>query len=470
MELDKLSATDRVFLDIEGGALMMHVAAVMVFDGGGLVGPDGALDFDRIERMLEAATAEVPRFRQVVREVPGLGAVWVDDARFAIGAHVMRTAIPRPGGEAQLMGLAGRVLSRPLDRRHPLWEVWLVEGLADGRFAMIVKAHHAMVDGVAGMGALASLLRVEPGDDPPPAPPWRPRPAPTRVEIAAALAGDSARAVAGALKELRTVFEDHGAHARDIAGGIVDTLREGLTPAAATSINPDETGPRRSFTAVTLDLGRVRELRRALGGTLNDLVLTTVTGGIRRYLSRRGDAVDALDDFRALIPVNLRPREDGHGGVGNHISMVLAQLPVAVGDARARLAAVRATCEHLKHESHEIEGAAFVERVGDLGGPNVVSAVFRVAAMLRAFNVTVTNVPGPQVPLYLGRARMTAIHAVVPLFTHQGVGVAALSYDGALSVGLYADPDAVPELDALAGDVSAAFDELCALAGAPADP
>ena len=466
MELDKLSATDRVFLDIEGGALMMHIGAMMVFEGGDLVAPDGALDAARITRLLEVGVANVPRFRQIVREVPGVGAAWVDDARFRLDHHVRHTAVPRPGDDARLLALAGRVFSQPLDRRHPLWELWLVEGLSGGRFAMILKAHHAMVDGVAGMALLASLLRPEPADDDPPAPPpWQPRPAPGAVEVAAMLVADSARAVSHALHDLRGAFSLGGGSARDIAEGLVGTLREGLLPASPTSINPDDVGPRRAYGTARLDLARAKAARRALGGTLNDVALAAVTGAMRRYLARRGDSVDSLRDFRALVPVNLRGREGAEGAGGNHVSLVLARLPLHEPDVRRRHEAVRAVCDHLKHDSHEVEGAAFIERVSDLGGPSVVSAVFRVAAHLRAFNVTVTNVPGPPGALYLGRARMTSIHGVVPLFTHQGVGVALVSYDGGLFVGLYADPDAVPDVDALGRDVADAFDELCAAAG-----
>jgi WS/DGAT/MGAT family acyltransferase len=462
MDLDKLSATDRVFFDIEGAGLMMHIGAVLVFDGGDLVAPDGGLDAARLTRMIESGITALPRFRQVVQRVPGLGAVWVDDARFRLDQHVRHTAVPRPGGDAELMRLAGRVFSQPLDRRHALWEAWLVEGLSDGRFALIFKVHHAMVDGVAGIALLATLLSLDPADDPPAPPPWTPRPGPAALDLAAALLADSAHAVADGLRALRTSPGDRGAQARDIVEGLVDTLREGLVPSTATSINPAEVGPHRAYAAVRLDLDRAQAVRRALGGTLNDVVLAVVTGALRRHLARRGDPVDAIDEFRALMPVDLRARA-GAVGDGNHISLVLVHLPLREADPRARYAAVCRACDQLKHVSHEIEGAAFIERIGDLGGPNIVSAVFRVAAMLRAFNVVITNVPGPQVPLYLGRSRLTAIHAEVPLFTHQGVGVAAVSYAGAISVGLYADVDAVPDVDALAADVRAAFDELCAL-------
>jgi len=463
MDIEKLSATDRVFFDIEGGALMMHIGALMVFEGGGLVSPDGSLDAATLTRLLEAGVSEVPRFRQVVREVSGLGAVWVDDERYRIEHHVSHTAVPHPGDDAQLMRLMGRIFSQPLDRRHPLWEASLVEGLSGGRFAILFKLHHAMVDGVAGIGLLASVFRTEPGDLSPSPAAWSPRHAPNTLQIASALASDSAHSIAHALHDLRGSL-GHGAQAKDIAEGLVHTLRDGLRPASPSSVNPAEVGPHRTYTSTRLDLSRAKEARKALGGTLNDLALAVVTGALRRYLGRRGDPVDALKDFRALVPVDLRPRM-GEDGVGNHISLVLVHLPLSEPDARARFEAVHRACEHLKHDSHEIEGAAFIERVGDLGGPNVVTAVFRIASMLRAFNVTITNVPGPQVPIYVGRSRMTEIHAVVPLFTHQGVGVAIVSYDGGMYIGLYADPDAVPDVEALAADVQQSFEELCAAAG-----
>jgi WS/DGAT/MGAT family acyltransferase len=468
MDIDKLSATDRVFLDIEGGAIMMHIGAVIVFEGGDLVTPDGSLDAARVIRRLGANLGAAPRFRQIVKEVPGLGAVWVDDARFRIERHVHHTAVPRPGTEAQLMALAGRVFSQPLDRRRPLWEAWLVEGLTDGRFALILKTHHAMTDGVAGLGLVASLLRTEPDESPTTVPDaWSPHPAPGTLALAAALVEDSARSIAGAIREVRHSWADHGAsHAKDIVAGLVETVREGTTPAAATSINPPELGAHREFLGVRLDLARAKSIRRALGGTVNDVALCAMTGALRRHLTRRGDAVESLHDFRALVPVNLRALHDVPGASqGNHISLMLTPLPLALADARERFAAVHAACERLKHDSHEIEGGEFVERVGDLGGPNVVTAVFRTASMLRAFNVTVTNVPGPQFPLYLGRSRMESIHGLVPLFTHQGVSVAIVSYDGGLFFGLLSDPDAVPDLDSLARDLRDSFDELAHAAG-----
>lgn len=468
MTHERLSATDRAFLAIEEGALRMHVAMVMVLDGGGFVGADGALDARRLTALLAAGVDRVPRFRQRVREVPGVGAAWEDDPAFRAEDHIVHTSLPRPGDDAALRALVGRVLAQPLDRRRPLWEFWLVEGLHGGRFALIAKAHHAMVDGVAGVALLAALLRAEPGDEVLPREPHPPE-APARADrLAAALLTDGARNLLAMLrgaKEELAQPADALKHALALGEGLAETLRDGLTPAPKTAINPDEVGGRRSFRGVRLPMARLTAARRALGATVNEVVLTLTTAALRRYLARRGDAVDALEGFRALVPVNLRPRHGEAAGVGNRISLVLMPLPLALGDARARLDAVHRTCAHFKHESHEVEGAELVERIGDLGGPNVVSLIFRAAAALRAFNVVVTNVPGAPFPLYLGRAQVQEMWAEVPLFAHQGVGVAALSYDDGLFLGLHADADAVPDLEALAGDFERAFEELCALAG-----
>ncbi len=470
MSLDKLSSTDRAFLEIEDGAMGMHVGATLVFEGGGLVRPDGGLDAERLTALIAAGIDGVPRFRQCVRELPGLGAAWVDDTHFRLDYHVKHTAVPRPGALEQLMRLSGRVFAQHLDRQRPLWELWLVEGLEGGRFAIIVKAHHAMVDGVAGIGVLAALFGVEPNEQEPPPSGWQPRPEPGTFELAKALAASRAKGVLEMLHHARSSLDHRGealSKARDVASGLVETLREGLVPASATILNPPTLSPHRSFGGVRLDLRRVRDVKRLLGGTVNDVALTVVAGGLRAYLARRGEPVDTLHDFRALVPVNLRTRP-GHSdaATGNHVSLLLARLPVDEPDARRRFEAVHEVCEHLKTESHEIEGAELIERIGDMGGPNVVAAVFKTAMRLRAFNVVVTNVPGPPFPLFLGTSKLEAMWGLVPLFAHQGLGVALLSYMDGLFVGLHGDPDAVPELDVVGRDITEAFEELAALVGA----
>lgn len=465
MALDSLSATDRAFLSIESAEMGMHVGAVMLFEGGDLVGPDGALAMDLVHRRVAAALDGAPRLRQKVREVPGLGAVWVDDDRFRLDAHLFHTAVPRPGGMPQLFRLAGRLFAQPLDRRRPLWEMWFVEGLEGGRLALVMKAHHAMVDGVGGLELLASLLRVEPTTDVAEPSTFQPRPPPSARDVAV----DRARTLVHAVDTFRKSLGEGGAgeKLRSVAAGLVETLKDGATPADETTLNPKEVGPHRAFAGIRLDLERLRALRRATGGTLNDLALAAVTGGLRAYLQRRGDPVGSLRTFRAMVPVNLRGRGLAGADGGNHVSLVLAKLPIDEPSPLARLAAVRATCEHLKHASHEIEGAAFVEHLADLGGPNVVTASFHAAMRLRAFNVVVSNVPGPPFGLYFGTARLAGLWGLVPLFAHQGLAISLVSYDGGFFVGLHADPDAVPDPERVGEDVAVAFDELeAAVAGA----
>lgn len=470
MQHEPLSATDRAFFGIEDAALSMHVGAVIVFEGGDLVRGDGGLDAERLNRLIASGIDAVPRFRQHVREVPGLGAVWVDDPHFRLDYHVRHTAIPKPGSRAQLMLLAGRVFAQTLDRRRPLWEMWLVEGMQDRRFAMIVKAHHAMVDGIAGIAILGAMFRAEPFETPPMSRTQPPASEPKTMALAKEIVAARASSTVDALKHVPEVLA-HGreliTHLGEAAMGMAATLKN-IVPADATSLNPKTVGPHRRFTGVSLDLDRIKRVRRALSGTVNDVALTAVAGGLRRTLVRRGEDVSRLRDFRAFIPVNLRARQGGGGALGNHVALVLARLPIDEPDARARFLDVHRTTEHLKHASHEIEGVELIERIGDMGGPNVVLGIFRAAMAMRAFNVVVTNMPGPPMPLYCGSARMESIWGVVPLFAHQGVGVALVSYASSMFVGLYTDPEAVPDADAVGADIVDAFDELALAAGVTA--
>jgi WS/DGAT/MGAT family acyltransferase len=476
---DVLSATDRAFLDVEDDVGPMHVGLVAVLEGAGLVRADGGVDAERVRRLIARGLRGVPRLGQRLVHAPGLGAAWAEVPGFDPATHVRHVSAPRPGTEAQLYELCGHLFESRLDRTRPLWEVWLVEGLAGGRFALVMKAHHAMVDGVGGVGVLASLLRLTPEEDDAATAPLEagsaaaagaaaagagaPRP-PGALEVAGHIVRARVAALRGAAEALGSAVRAPGAllrEARDVALGLEETLSDGLRPASRTALNPDTVGLRRTVWAHRLDLGRVRAVKSAHGVTVNDVVLAVVTGALRRHLAARGEAVDAIGDFRALVPVDLRARAGEHGS-GNHIALVLARLPIAEPDPRARLRAIHATTAHLKGESHEVEGTSLVERVSDLGGPNLVSATFRIAMHLRAFNVVVTNVPGPPVPLYLGPCRIVSVCPLVPLFSHQGLGVAVLSYDGGLHVGLHADPAAVPDVRALGADLDASFAELAA--------
>ncbi|MFO0683908.1 MAG: wax ester/triacylglycerol synthase family O-acyltransferase [Sandaracinus sp.] len=457
----RLTSLDRAFLDIESGPLHMHVGAVAVFDGRGLVAPDGALDAVTLRQHISASLERIPRFRQRVHAVPLLGTAWLDDPDFRIDYHVRHTSVPRPGTRAQLDALAGRLFSQRLDRERPLWEMWLVEGLEDGRFAIVTKAHHAMLDGVEGIGVLGALFSFSPGELGRDGPRDRVRP-PHRGALARAL-------FAQRLDELPVL----GARLRDLARpearervrsalrGAVHMVVDVTAKTPPTPLNPERIGPHRAFGGRRISLESLKSTRRAAGTTLNDVVLAVVAGALRRHLLRRGTPIDGLV-LRALVPVNLRTRESDSARqrTGNHVSMLVVPLPVGEADPQARLRFVHEHARALKEGSNEVEAGQLVEEIGDLGPEGLVGLVFALALRMLPFHVIVTNVPGPPVPLYLGPSKLEALYPLVPLFARQSVGVALLSYDGGLFVGINADLDRVPDLEALLDDVAASEREL----------
>lgn len=470
-ELERLSGLDRAFLTIESGTLHMHVGAVGIFEGGGLVAPDGGLDAAALRRLIDARLENIPRFRQRVRSVPLLGAVWVADPHFRIDYHVRHTALPRPGTRAQLDQLAGRIFSQPLDRERPLWEMWLIEGLEGGRFAMLIKAHHAMLDGIAGMGVLVALLSLEPTEIPTEFRRVDTLEEPAREELAESLVAQRKhriRALAAHAAALSGSAER--ARLRGALGGVWG-LMMGIarTAATATALNPRAIGPHRAFTGVRLPLEPLREVRRVWGGTLNDVALGVVAGALRRHLTRRGEPPAPGALLRALVPVNLRAK-GAAPGAGNKVAMLVASLPVGERDPRARHDAIERSTRALKTSSHEVDAAQLVEELGDAGPAGLVGAVFGAALHMLPFHVVVTNVPGPPVPLYLGSARLEELLPLVPLFERQSVGIAVATYSGSFFVGLNGDAGAVPDLDLLAADVQAAAAEIVTAAlgaGAP---
>jgi diacylglycerol O-acyltransferase / wax synthase len=460
---ERLSALDATFLDLEDESVHMHVGAVAIFDAGPLVRSDGSLDFERLRGLAGPALARAWRFRQRLEWIPVFGhPVWVDDARFNLDYHLRHTALPEPGDERQLKRLAGRIFSQKLDRSKPLWEMWLVEGLEGGRFAAITKVHHCMLDGVSGVDLLAALLdpaaaaasEADAGQDR-----WLPRPAPSRarllageLERRASLPARLAREAGRALADPRGSLEA----ARDTVGGVREFLGTGLDSASNTPLN-GEIGPHRRFDWVRMDLGAVKEVRARLGGTVNDVVLAVVAGAVRSFLTGRGARVDDLD-FRAQVPVNLR-RAAERGRFGNQVALLLARLPVDEPDPRKRLERVTGVTRALKR-SHQVQGGELLERIGDWTGKELLSAIARLAAGELAYNLVVTNVPGPPTPVELAGAPLREIYPLVPLFRNQAVGLALFSYTGSLFWGLNADWDAMPDLHDLALALEAELETL----------
>jgi WS/DGAT/MGAT family acyltransferase len=474
---DRLSALDALFLVLEDEDVHMHVGAVGIFELGPLRHPDGGLDMQRIRSLAAPLLARSRRFRQRLEHVPLVGhPVWVDDARFNLDYHLRHTALPEPGDERKLKRLAGRIVSQKLDFHKPLWEMWFVEGLEGDRFAIIAKVHHAMVDGISGVDLLALLMWPEAeasvreaeaeGSLPRP---WLPRPTPSGLRLLAEEAGRRAALPLGILRAGREALAHPSASldaAREAIVALSEVLGAGLaSPASRTPLNP-ELGPHRRFDWLRMDLGAVKEVKNALGGTVNDVALATVSGAVRAFLEGRGVDADALD-FRALLPVNIRSDAE-RGRLGNRVANLVARLPVHEADRRGRHERVLETTRRLK-ASHQVHGGELLERIGDWTAKELVAAMVRLAAERLAFNLVVTNVPGPQFPAYLLGARMLEIYPLVPLFENQGAGIALFSYDGGLFWGFNADWDSMPDLHDLVSIVENEFEALRKLAhdGAP---
>jgi WS/DGAT/MGAT family acyltransferase len=452
---DRLTALDHSFLQLEGQATHMHVGACAVFEG-------PAPAYEDLVAALEAKLHLVPRYRQRLAEVPlGQGRpVWVDDPQFRLPFHVRHTALPRPGSDTQLRRLAGRIFSQALDRGRPLWEMWLIEGLSEGRFALLSKTHHALVDGVSGIDIASVIFDITPDAHAAHTPrPWAPRPLPSSAQLLADALIERATDPGGAVTAIdaiarrpRSLLSRAGA----AVAGLGALTWAGLDPAPRSPFNVP-VGPHRRFTWVDASLEQFRQVKRAQDATINDVILTAVAGGLRRYMQRHELATDGLV-LKALVPVSVRDPSD-HGVLGNRIAAMWAPLPVGIADPLQRLQVISVAMSGVKRSGQAIGAQALTELAG-FASPTLVAQASRLQARQRLFNLVVTNVPGPQQPLYLLGRHMQAIYPLVPLAANTALGIAVLSYDGRLHVGLNADYDALADLDLLAADLEAAIAEV----------
>ncbi len=462
---DRLTALDTAFLHLEAGGAHMHVASIFVFEG-------TAPSYDELAAAIESRLDLVPRYRQRLAHVPlGQGRpVWVDDPHFNPGYHIRHTALPAPGSDAELKRLAGRLFAQPLDRSKPLWEIWLVEGLsgrgAASRWAMIGKTHHALVDGVSGVDITSVLLDVAADAAPAAAParPWVAAPPPAPAQLLADALLERAIHPREGLRSLRALGRaPRAALARvaEAAAGIGAMAWAGLSPAPPSPYNVP-IGPHRRYTWVDADLAEFKAVKDALGGTVNDVVLSAVALALGRHLRRHGHATSGLV-LKAMVPVSVRADVE-RGSLGNRVSNMYAPLPVGLKDPAACFASVHAAMEDLKSSGQAV-GAEVITRLGDFAPPTIMSQAARVQARQRFFNLVVTNVPGPQLPLYLLGRRLVGLYPVVPLAQRQALGIAIMSYDGRLGFGLLGDYDAVGDLEEVADDLRAAIVALRRAAG-----
>ncbi len=460
---ERLSFQDTTYLAMERGNSYMHIAAVQVFEAGSLTKPDGGIDIDRIRAYIAAKLHHVPRYRQRLAWIPLDGfPVWVDDDRFNIDFHVRHTSLPRPGGDAELKRLAARVFAQQLDRSKPLWELWVVEGLDGERFAVVVKVHHSMIDGMEGVDLLKVLLSLYPDEEMPEPVPWEPRPAPTATALAVDEAVRIATLPLEAMKTARDLVGEDGEQARvALRRRVVAALKVAragwFTRSAATPVN-QKLGPNRRFEWLTTPLTDVKYVKNHLGGTVNDAVLAVVAGAVRHYLGN--DEADRLaEPYRVMVPVSVRRAEE-RGQMGNQVAMWLVELPVAEADPVRRLEAVRAATDDLKANDAAL-GATTLTQAASFMPLALLSFGVRLAwSAVRPFNMTVTNVPGPQIPIYMLGSKMVAQFPMVPLFMDHGIGIALFSYDGDIDWGLSADYDLVPDLDRMAEAIEASLAEL----------
>ena len=451
MNGDRLTGLDASFLHMERAGAHMHVASTIIFDGS----PPSHEEFrDHIESRLHL----VPRFRQKLRFVPlDQGRpVWVDDPFLNLNYHVRRTALPAPGSEEQLRNLAARIFSQQIDRTKPLWELWLVEGLEDDRFAVVGKSHHALVDGISGVDITTVLFDLEEEPDHPPVrpPKWAPRPEPTDLQ----LLKDAWRERATSPREIARGVRAALRGPRQVVRGLVDAGRfmEGAAAAPATPFNV-EIGPHRRLAFVRADLADFKRVKNAHGGTVNDVVLSVVAGALGNYLRARGHDTEELR-MRAMVPVSVRADEE-RGALGNRISAMMAPLPVWSESPVERLREVSATMGDLKGSGQAV-GAELLTRLTDFAPPTIATQAARLQPAQRFFNLVVTNVPGPQFPLYLMGRPMRSIFPLVPLARRQALCVGIMSYDGQVDFGLVGDYDAMADLESFGLDLEGAIAEI----------
>jgi WS/DGAT/MGAT family acyltransferase len=450
---ERLSGLDTSFLHLERSGAHMHVASVSIFEG---EAPTHQEFRDHIASRLHL----VPRFRQKLRFVPFAQSrpVWVDDPHLNLEYHVRQTALPAPGSDEQLRNLASRIFSQQLDRSKPLWELWLVEGLTGDRFAIVGKSHHALVDGVSGVDITTVLfdLDPEPQGAPDKPPPWLASPEPTDMRLLGEALKERVtspteiyRGFRAALRGPRQVLRGLGATSKMVSAGM----------SAPDSVFNVEIGPHRRFQMTQADLDDLKRVKDAHGGTVNDVILSIVAGALGKYLRARGHDTEGLE-LRAMVPVSVRATDE-HGALGNRITAMFAPLPVWCEDPVERLHLMSAEMGDLKSSGQAV-GAEILTKLTDFAPSTIASQAARLQPAQRFFNLVVTNVPGPQFPLYVLGRKMESIFPMVPLARRQALCIGIMSYNGQVNFGLVGDYDGMAGLDSFALDLEAATQEVMA--------
>jgi WS/DGAT/MGAT family acyltransferase len=460
--MERLSPVDVSFLDQEKSGSHMHIGAVMIFEG---PPPSYQELLDHIESRLHL----VPRYRQKLaypRFQMGRP-VWIDDPRFNVEYHVRHTALPAPGGVDQLRLLTGRLFSQRLDRSKPLWELWLVQGLENNRFAVINKTHHALVDGVSGVDITTVLFDTSPTPTPIGAEPWTPNVEPSE----AALIAEGVKGLAMLPARVARRALHAGRHPSETASELLEAA-EGLGSVAWTFANPPPSTPlnvpigtHRRVLWLRFPLASLKTIKNGLGGTVNDVFLAIVSGALNRTLRRRGVRTEGLE-LRGIVPVSIRA-DESHGALGNQITAMLGPLPVYATDPVERMQIVSRAMKGIK-ESKQAVGAETLTRLQDFAPPTILAQASRLNFSTRAYNLLVTNVPGPQIPLYFIGRELEELAPVPFLAADRALAVAIMSYNGSVDIGLIGDYDAMYDLDEFGSDIGESLAELLDAAKAAA--
>lgn len=463
MPPERLSALDASFLYLERPAMHMHVAGLSVLDPS--TRPGGRLRFEDVEAVIASRVHLAPRFRQKVLTVPFDLAlpVWVDDPSFDLGFHLRRSALPAPGGRRELADHVQRVLSRPLDRTKPLWELYLIEGLEHGHVATLLKVHHAMIDGLSGMHLAAAIYDLSPEPpDVPSAPPWRPEPEPTARELLAdaviEVATHPAEIVSTAVANVRRSPALAALRLGSVVSGVRSIFDMGARPTSPLDVR---IGPNRRFAMTDAPVHRFKEIKDARGGTVNDVVLAAVGGALHRLLRERNEPTKGKT-LRVMVPVSVRGADDGH--LGNRVAPAFVDLPVGAMAPKRRLALVSEGTRHLK-DSMMAMGADAIIGLGAYAPGGLLAGAARLASRGPWFNLVVSNIPGPQQPMYLAGARLVANYPSLPLGENSALSIACSSLSGTMAFGLTGDWDGMPDLDRLALALDESVAELSKAAG-----
>ncbi|MDX8033202.1 wax ester/triacylglycerol synthase family O-acyltransferase [Lentzea sp. BCCO 10_0856] len=457
-----MSSLDASFYFIEDENVPMHVGSVLVFDG-------PAPSYGDVIRLFVSRLDQVPRYRQKVKALPfHVGRpVWVDDDHFNILYHVRHTAVPSPGGEDQLRNLAGRIFAQKLDDKKPLWEAWLVEGLEGGRWAIISKVHHCMIDGVSGSDMLQLILDFKKESALPEPKEWKPAPQPSTLDLVVDGVRDAVvtpvqhlSALPALARNMRSLNEivDFG---KTVLGSLPGTARR-LVTRAATSLN-GPIGPHRRWVWARANLAEIKQVRKAAGGTVNDVILTAITRGFRDLLEKRGELTEGMV-VRTMVPVSMR-KSDQHNELNNRVSAVLVNLPVGEADPVKRLASIRAQMDDLK-SSRQAAGADVITNLSNFAAPTLMALGSRTAMRFpqQILQTVTTNVPGPRIPLYMLGRPLVEMFPYVPIASTIRITVGIFSYLDRFTFGINADFDGVPDVQLLADGIRAGFDEMVALA------